>query len=159
MKRHYFISDSLDTLEAVEQELEARGITEQHIHVLSDSHADLETHNLQPVSDFMKTDVVHSGLWGLGIGLLSAGSVILITALMGWASVIGWTPFVFLAVVVLGFCTWEGGFLGFQEKNRRLKRFEGTLHNNCHVLLVDITTEQGELLEEVIAKRPQLAPA
>ena len=35
MLRHYFISDSLDDLEKFEDELEARGVATQQIHVLS----------------------------------------------------------------------------------------------------------------------------
>jgi len=159
MKRHYFISANLDDLENVERELEARGIGQPQIHVLSNNDAELEAHNLHPVGDFMKTDVVTSGLWGLGIGLVGALLVLGTTALMGWADSIGWWPFVFLAIVILGFCTWEGGFLGFQEKNRRFKRFEKALSNNRHVLLVDVAPEQAETLDEVVANHPHLKPA
>lgn len=159
MKRQYFISDNLSDLEAVEQELLEKGITRPQIHVLSNSDSDLEKHHLHPVADVMKTDVVNSGLWGLGIGLLGALLVIGATLIMGWAESIGWTPFAFLALIVLGFCTWEGGFLGFQEKNRRFKRFEDTVRNNRHVLLVDVSEEQESVLGEVVERHPQLAPA
>ncbi len=159
MKRHYFISDNLDELATVERELQENGITLPQIHILSNSDSDLEKHHLHPVADFLKTDVVNSGLWGLGIGLCGAVLVIAVTLLMGWAETVGWTPFVFLALVILGFCTWEGGFLGFQEKNRRFKRFEETIRNNRHVLLVDISEEQEQVLDEVIARHPHLAPA
>jgi len=107
----------------------------------------------------MKTDVVVSGLWGLGIGLFGALLVLVVTAIMGWAEAIGWWPFVFLAIVILGFCTWEGSFLAFQEKNRRFKRFEKALANNRHVLLVDVKPEQAETLDEVVANHPHLKPA
>lgn len=159
MKRHYFVSDNLDDLEKVEVELEAQGIIRPQIHVLSNSEAELEAHHLHPVTDFMKTDVISSGLWGLVIGALGAALVIGTTLVMGWAEAIGWVPFVFLSVVVLGFCTWEGGFLGFQEKNRRFRRFEDVIRNNRHVLFVDVKAEQEEILHNVIARHPHLKPA
>src|SRR5690606_7739307 len=115
MKRQYFVSDSLNELEQVVGELEERGFIRPQIHVLSDSEADIAAHQLYPVTDFMKTNVINSGLWGLGIGSLGAALVVAASAWMGWAAAIGWAPFLFLAIVVLGFCTWEGGFLGFQE--------------------------------------------
>ena len=34
MQRHYFITDNLDDLSAVEHDLEARGVTTEQIHVL-----------------------------------------------------------------------------------------------------------------------------
>ena len=159
MKRHYFISDNLKALEAVEQELHDGGIKVPQIHVLSNSEAELEKHQLNPVGDFLKTDVINSALWGLGIGAGGALLVIGTTMIMGWADTVGWMPFVFLSLIILGFCTWEGGFLGFQEKNRRFQRFENTIRNNRHVLLVDVTEEQESLLDEVIARHPHLAPA
>ena len=39
MKRHYYISNSLDELEVVERELEAEGVTISQIHVLSEDDA------------------------------------------------------------------------------------------------------------------------
>ena len=42
MIKHYYIADDLDELEQIEQELESAGIKESHIHVLSESAADVE---------------------------------------------------------------------------------------------------------------------
>jgi|SRR5690606_1751123 len=159
MKRHYFISDSLDDLEQVELELEERGLIKPQIHVLSDNESEIVAHHLHPVTDFMKTDVINSGLWGLCIGLIGASLVVASTALMGWAETIGWAPFLFLAIVVLGFCTWEGGFLGFQEKNRRFRRFEEVIRSNHHVLFVDVDARQEPILDSVVARHPRLVPA
>ena len=41
MNRHYYVSDDLDELERVEEELEASGIGTEQIHVLSEQEADL----------------------------------------------------------------------------------------------------------------------
>ncbi|GBE07934.1 hypothetical protein BMS3Abin11_01051 [bacterium BMS3Abin11] len=45
MKRHYFISDSLDVLDNIEQRLEKRGIVRSQIHVLSGDDAGAENHD------------------------------------------------------------------------------------------------------------------
>ncbi len=159
MKRHYFISDNLDDLEQVEIELEAAGLVRPQIHVLSEDEAELSTRQLHPVSDFMKTDVINSGLRGFGVGVLGALLVLSVTAVAGWAEAYGWTPFVFLAVVVLGFCTWEGGFLGFQEKNRHFRPFEEEVRNHRHILFVDVTDRQEDIVNQVRARHPGLVPA
>jgi|SRR6056297_3615117 len=159
MKRHYFIGENLEDLETVQHELQEQGITLPQIHVLTNSDAELEKHHLHPVAEVMKSDVVNSGLWGLAIGVGGALLVIAVTFAMGWAETVGWTPFIFLAIVIFGFCAWEGGFLGFQEKNRRFKRFEDTIRNNRHVLLVDIEDDQEHALDDVVGRHPHLAPA
>lgn len=159
MNRQYFISENLEDLEAVQAELLEQGITLPQIHVLSNSDAELQEHHLHPVAEVMRSDVFNSGLWGFGIGLCGALLVIVATLAMGWAGTVGWTPFIFLALIILGFCTWEGSFLGFQEKNRRFKRFEDTIRNNRHVLMVDVGEDQESVLNDVIGRHPHLAPA
>ncbi len=159
MKRYFFICDSLDDVERMGKELEANGFMRSQIHVLSEEEAALTDRDLNPVSDFMKTDVVNSGVKGLLIGIVGAALVLLITAMTGWADVAGWVPFLFFAVVVLGFCTWEGGFLGFQERNRRFRAFEEALRSRRHVLFVDVADRQEETLFRVSNRFPQLKPA
>ncbi|AGH46335.1 hypothetical protein C427_4230 [Paraglaciecola psychrophila 170] len=39
----------------------------------------------------------------------------------------GGYTFGFLAVIVLGFCTWEGGLVGIQIPNYQFKRFQALL--------------------------------
>jgi cation transport regulator ChaC len=50
MNRHYYISDNLNDLETVENELEASGINSEQIHVLSEKVADVEQHHLHEVN-------------------------------------------------------------------------------------------------------------
>ncbi|MDG2277138.1 MAG: magnesium transporter, partial [Pseudomonadales bacterium] len=57
--RHYFISDNLDDLEALEEELERQDVETTQIHVLSLDDSGTENHvHLNDVSSFMKKDIV-----------------------------------------------------------------------------------------------------
>ncbi len=94
MNRHYYISDNLDDLEAVENELEANGINTEQIHVLSEQVADVEEHHLHEVNSLMKQDVVHSGEIGAVVGLPLAALVLGGAYWLGWTeSAAGWMPF------------------------------------------------------------------
>ena len=77
----------------------------------------------------------------------------------GWhvavAYVIGF--FVMLAVVMLGFCTWEASFLGFQLPNRRFRDFEQLLRDGKHLFFVDVRAQQREVLEDALLCHPQIA--
>lgn len=157
MNRHYYISDNLDDLETVEQELEANGISTEQIHVLSENDAAVEKHHLHDVPSFMKQDVVRSGQRGAIVGTVLAALVLGLAYWMGWTeTAAGWIPFAFLAVVILGFCTWEGGFFGIQEPNAHFRRFKRLLKRGKHVFFVDVEPEQEETLDRVVKQHPRL---
>ncbi|GIX31020.1 MAG: hypothetical protein KatS3mg124_1492 [Porticoccaceae bacterium] len=159
MRRFYFLSGDVELLEQVERELIAAGIPEEQIHTLSEAEAELEEHHLRPVSDFMKTDVIWRGLQGFAVGVVVSTAILGLTAAFDWWRSVGWTPFVYLAVAALGFCTWEGGFLGFQERNHRFDRFQAALRAGRHLFFVDVTPDQVPLLEQVVARYPALERA
>lgn len=156
--RHYFISDDLDDLERVEQELESQGVETPQIHTLSLDDTDAENHvNLHDVSSLMKRDVIRSGELGALVGAVGAVVVLGVAYFAGWTnSVVGWIPFIFLAVIVLGFCTWEGGFIGIQRTNKNFRRFESSLKAGKHVFFVDLLPDQEGILEQVVARHSGL---
>jgi hypothetical protein len=91
MNRHYYISNNLDDLEAVENELEASGINSEQIHVLSQHVADVEQHHLHEINSLMEQDVVHSGEIGAVIGVPLAALVLGGAYWLGWTeSAAGW---------------------------------------------------------------------
>jgi hypothetical protein len=157
MLRHYYISDDLDDLEAVEQELEAKGVSTPQIHVLSENDAEVEKHHLHAIEAVLKQDVVHSTELGAMVGAIGAVLVLLLAYFMDWhTSAVGWIPFGFLAVVILGFCTWEGGLIGIQIPNHEFKRFQKLLKQGKHVIFVDVDPEQESALAEIVDNHPRL---
>ena len=160
MQRHYFISEDLDELASVEAELERRGITKFQIHVLSRHDADVEHRELHEVMAFMKQDVVHSSLFGAVIGIALCMALLLIVHAAGFAnSAAGWMPFIFLAVVLLGFCTWEGGLRGIQEPNHHFLRFQKLLQDGKHIFFVDVDRNEETQLNQVVTMHPALQAA
>ncbi len=156
MRRYYFTSDSLEDLDGLEAELEAKGIPKPQIHVLSMDDTSVETHpHLNEVQAFLKTDVIYSGLRGALFGGIAAALVLEIAGTTGLAhSVVGWVPWIFLAVILFGFFTWEGGLLGIQRRNTRFKRFEEILASGKHVFFVDLEPSQEPILQQVLDEHP-----
>lgn len=159
--RHYLISDDLDDLEILEQELERQEVQTEQIHVLSLDDAATEAHpHIHDVSSLMKRDVIHSGKRGLAIGVVGAVLVLLVAWLMAWTNIgAGWIPFIFLAIIVVGFCTWAGGFLGIQKENYHFARFHDDLEQGNHVFFVDLLSEQEGILDELVKHHPRLRDA
>ncbi len=158
MLRHYFISDSLDDLEVFEEQLEGAGVSRPQIHVLTSHETELEYHeHLHRVQSFMKRDVVHSALLGAVFGICASVLVLFIAWFAGWIeSAAGWFPFIFLAIILLGFCTWEGGLFGIQRPNFHFARFEQALKDDKHIFLVDLEPSQEGILERVLKLHPQV---
>ena len=115
MKRHYYISNDLDDLEIVERDLESAGVSTPQIHVLSEDDSGVETHHLHEVEAVLKQDVVHGTEIGAVVGVIAAAAILLLFWLSGLTETYTWVPAIFLSVIVLGFCTWEGGFIGIQN--------------------------------------------
>jgi len=160
MKRHYFISDDLDDLDRIEQELERRGIHRPQIHVLSKDDTAVEKHpHLHNIEAVFKQDVVHGTLTGAMLGLLAASSVIIVTYLTGLAESYGWMPFYFLAVVIFGFTTWSGGFYGIQTPHKDFRRFQNDLNDGKHVFIVDAEPAQEDILQQMANDHPHLYDA
>ena len=161
LTRHFFIGDDLDDLERFEEELERAGVVTPQIHVLTldDSGADRH-HHLHQVTGLMKKDLVHSTVLGALVGLCVSTLVLIVVHAAGWSETpAGWVPFIFLAIVVLGFFTWEGGLFGIETPNVHFKRFEKALQNGKHVFFVDLEPEQGKILEDVVKKHSMVEAA
>lgn len=157
MNRHYYISDNLDDLEALENELEANGINTEQIHVLSEKVADVEEHHLHEVNSLMKQDVVHSGEIGAVVGVPLAALALGGAYWMGWTeSAAGWVPFIFLAIIIFGFCIWEGGFFGIQVPNAHFRNFKKIVEEGKHIFFVDVDPDQESVLDRVIEHHPKL---
>lgn len=159
MKRHYFIGDDLADLKQIERELRSRGIDTPHIRVLSRDDAGVQKYELPQVSDFMKKDVVRATTRAAVMGVAAAVLVLLVSWGFGWPEAWGWTPFVFLAIVVLGFITWEGGLWGIQEPNRKMRRFEKALDEGKHILFVEVPKGDEHILRSVAMEHRRLQEA
>ena len=159
--RRYFISDDLDDLEVIEEQLESAGVSIPQIHVLTSHDAELDHHeHLHRVQSFMKKDVVHSTLIGAVVGACASVLVPAVAYFAGWThTAAGWMPFVFLAVIVLGFCTWVGGLIGIEVPNYHFARFEQAIKDDKHILFVDLERDQEGILETVLKTHPKLEPA
>ena len=156
MLRHYLIGDSLDDLELFEEQLEAAGVSTPQIHCLSPNDTDLDRHShLHRVQSFMKSDVVHSTIRGIVVGLILVVVMLAVVYYAGWhRTAAGWIPFIFLAVLLLGFCTWEGGLWGIQKPNHHFARYAQALKDGKHLFFIDLEPQQEAVLEQLLKSHP-----
>jgi hypothetical protein len=159
MKRHYFVSDDLDDLAKIDRDLQAAGISKPQIHILSNDDAGVTLKQLNEVEAVLKKDVVHGTELGALVGAVGAVAILLLFWLTGLTETYSWVPPIFLAIVVLGFCTWEGGLIGIQEPHVDFRQFQQELRQGHHILLIDVSTEHEPALQRVVGGHPQLKTA
>jgi len=159
MKRHYYISNDLDDLEIIEKELEKNGVSTPQIHVLSEDDSGVQSHHLHQVEAVLKKDVVHGTELGAVVGAIAATAILIAAGLSGLTETYTWVPPIFLAVIVLGFCTWEGGLIGIQEPHTDFRRFREDLEQGRHILFIDVDPEQEKILRDVVSEHPKLQDA
>ena len=160
MRRHYFISDNLDDLNRLEKRLENRGVLRTQIRVISKDDAGVEKReHLHNIESILKYDIVHSTMLGALAGVALAIATLAIGEYTNLTSSYTWTPFIFLAVVLLGFSTWFGGYHGIQTPHKDFRKFESALNEGMHVFFVDIDQEQDLMLAEVTSIYPELEKA
>ncbi|VUD56468.1 hypothetical protein TDB9533_02123 [Thalassocella blandensis] len=159
MKRHYYLSSNLDDLAMLEQELMKSGFEEEQLHVLSNEPAGVESHHLHSVNSLSRQDLIHSGFIGLIAGVVLVALTIGITTAFGFHSSIGWAPTVIFSIVILGFCTWEGGLWGIQKTNHLFERFQQELSAGRHVFFVDVDSRNENKLQEIVNRHEQLESA
>ena len=157
MKRHFYVGADLEDLDRIEQELESRGVHRPQIHVFSQDDGAVATHDhLNNIESVFKKDLVHGTVVGIWIGVILAALVLLVTVASDWPDDYTWMPFIFLAVVLFGFCAWSGGLYGIQVPNRDFKRFEEQLRKGRHVFIVDVDPQQETSLARVVERHPGL---
>ena len=159
MKRHYFIADDLDDLTRAHGDLLENGLEPEQVRVLSFADSDTERRQLPDVQSLMKRDLVRSTTFGAVVGVLAAGTTLAVVYFTGIGARTSWVPFLFLAVVLLGFCTWEGAFLGIQLPNSRFRRFEEALSAGKHVLFVDVGGTEERTVSRITDMHHGIHPA
>ncbi len=160
-KRYYILSNSLDELEAFEELLELTEIDTPQIHVLSQDDVGLANHrHLHEVQSLMKLNIVHSVIVGIFIGLGLFAFVLFIAYHFKLTSApVGWVPFIFLAIIVLGFSAWVGGLIGIQKPNYKFTRFDSLLASGKHVIFIDLLPNQIHTFENLLLSHPNLESA
>ena len=161
MDRYYYISNNLDDLSVIKNELHAAGIESAQLHVYSPEDGPAEAaaaaRELPEVSSFAKRNLMQSGLFGAIVGLVTALIILVITHWMGWAKTpAGWTPFALFAVIMCGFLMWEAGLHGIQTPNQEFSQFKDATNQGRPIFFIDIKRNQQQLLENITAKHSEL---
>ena len=151
MKRLYYLSNNIDVVERLSDELHERGITDWNFHVMGKDKANMVRHHLHTTTPLHELDIVRSGergvLAGFVVGLLITCYVALFTSFgesMGLIVQIG-------SVVLFSlFGAWVGGLVGVSNENYKIRRFHSAIDAGNFLIMVDVDRFQRREVENVI---------
>jgi len=159
MLRHYYILDSIDELEVIKRELKSNGIDKPQIHTLKNSDVSLGHNHLYDVDNSLKQGLIKTENIGATIGIIATATILLVTYLLGWHNgPLGGMPIILFALLVLAFCTWEGGHIGLQLPNINSKLFKQSLDNGKTILFIDVEQQQELIINKIMISHPTLKP-
>ena len=147
MKRLYYLTDSLESVSQITDDLHQNGITDWHLHVLSRNEAGLYHRQVHSANVFQENDIIHLGEMGAMIG----GTLGLSFATLGaWLQPFGFDPPFPYILLMTGlftlFGTWCGGLAGCTRENYKITRFHDDLVNGRHLIMVDVYRQQEKTI-------------
>ena len=143
MKCLYYIAPTLDSARHISDDLQAIGVQDFFLHVISKDEAGLDERHI-PAGNYLETlDLVRDGLIGSAIGFCAG--------LIGVGLLKVFAPFgphipniVYFATAAAAtlFGAWEGGLTGIATENKKLARFHDDIEAGRCLILIYAPQEQ-----------------
>jgi hypothetical protein len=154
MKCLYYVVPSLVSTHDISDDLHEVGVADFFVHVISKDEAGLKRQHVHS-SNYLETlDVVRDGLLG---GIL--GLIVGVTGV--WAlryfdpigvEIPNIVAYIIVGVVTL-FGAWEGGLVGIDAENHKLKRFHDDIEAGRYLVLIYAFSEQEERIQKMMSER------
>ena len=149
MKRLYYLTDCLNSVSKISDDLHTNGITDWHIHVLSKNEAGLYHRHVHIAHMFQQNDVIHSGEMGAILG--GATGLLAIIALHLWMPFSDPLPspgLLLIAGVFTLFGAWSGGLAGAMRENYKIRRFHNDIKHGRYLIMIDVYKPQEQAVRQ-----------
>ena len=154
MKRLYYLTKDLESVETISNDIHQSGITDWNFHVLSKDENGLYKRHIHSANMLQKTDVIKN----IELGLLRGLGVGLVTVLVLSFIPIHGTPqssalllAIFFASILLGGL--HGSLLGYINENYKLKPFHDKIQQGYFLIMIDVSKKQVEMGNELMKNR------
>ena len=160
MQRLYYLTHDIQSAERACSELNQMGISDSHLHVLSRDEEGLKKHHLHAATPIHELDILRYGERGFVLGaVLSAVVITLVNAYTTWFQMFGAIAVLSMVLLIVGFMTWLGGFVGVQSENYKIRRFHNDIVAGAYLLMVDVFPRQREGVEQLMLKHTNVVNA
>lgn len=151
MKRLFYLTRSMDSVQEISDDLHKQGVTDWRFHIISKDEAGLYKHHLHSGTVLEKTDLARFMERGAIIGALLGVAVVGVLALIigfDWP-LPAWIA-LFLFSIIAG--AWLAGFGGITNDNYRVRHFRDDIEAGKHLVVVDVPKKHVKEMEQLMAK-------
>jgi hypothetical protein len=153
----YYTAPTLDSARRISDDLQAVGVQDFFLHVISKDEAGLEQRNI-PAGNYLETlDLVRDGLIGSALGFCAGliGAVLLKLFAPFGPHVPNIVYFATIAAATL-FGAWEGGLTGIASENKKLAKFHDDLEaGRCLLLIYALQEQEPAVLRTMRVRHPE----
>lgn len=137
MKCFYYLSPTLESTEAISEDLHQSGVSDWFIHIISKDEAGLGKRHLHS-SNYLETmDLIRDGLIGgiagFLVGLIAA---VVISVYEPFGPITSFLAYLGVIVLMTGFGAWQGGLIGIHQENKKLEPFHDEIDAGKYLILV-----------------------
>ncbi len=154
MKRLYFLTRNIESVETISNDIHDIGITDWNFHVLSKNEKGLYKRHIQSANILQKTDVIRSLERGVLRGaVIGAGLVLILSLLPIHGSTLAFSTLVslFLASIILG--GWQGNLSGYQNENFKIKPFHHKIEQGYYLIMIDVPASQVTRIKSLMQNK------
>ncbi len=152
MKQQYYITEDIDSVAHISDDLHSLGIDDRHIHVVGEDVDAMDAHHVHKAREIDRTDIVRSSERGMLIGiLLGTLFLILATIYQPFGIVVEGPALVAVTVLIVGFCTWWGGIAGSYFDNYRIAAFHKAIESGKYLVMVDTDADQESAVRNMMS--------
>ncbi|MFE8072406.1 hypothetical protein QQM79_15215 [Marinobacteraceae bacterium S3BR75-40.1] len=151
MKRLFYLAPSIDSVEAISNDLHEHGVKDWRIHIVSKDEAGLYTHRLHGAGMTDKTDFVRYAERGAMAGGIFGICFLIPLAMSGVVALPGpaWVA-LFLFLMLIG--GWIGGIGGISSRNYKVRRYDAAIDRGEHLVMVDASRKDIETTKQLMEK-------
>ena len=157
MKCIYYIAPTLPSTQRISDDLHAAGVKDFYLHVVAKDEFGLKQQQIHSANYLETLDVIRDGYLGAAMGA-AAGLVGI--GLMYYFEPFGPNVPGFVYLVLLGAATlfgaWEGGLIGVDNENKKLRRFHEQIEAGKYLILVYVRKQlEATVLALMESRHPE----
>jgi len=148
MKRLYYVTSRIDSVEQIAKDMHREGISDWHFRVLSKDRQGLYNHHIHSTNYLHEFDLLHGALRGAIIGVVVGLLLCLIVNQLA-----GYPALSLQLLVLIGalFGTWLGALIGMSHENYKVARFHDDIEAGRYLIMVDVDQKQVTTIKQIMA--------
>ncbi|MBS1212487.1 MAG: uncharacterized protein H6R26_1104, partial [Proteobacteria bacterium] len=150
MKRLYYLTENIDSVEQVSNDLHQAGVTDWNFHVLSKDEAGLYKRHIHSANYLQKLDIIRNAERGAMAGFAGA---VLVTGYVITAEPFGSQLSGLVYVAIFGFITlfgaWMGGLVGLSRENQKIAEYHDDIEAGKFLIMIDVKIGDEQRVQDV----------